>query len=267
MYKLIALDVDGTLMTSERTISDSTRSAIQEARQRGILVCISSGRPYVGVEPIAKELGLLAPMIAYNGGMIVDSTNDELIYECSVKPEDAKNVIADAQEENTTLVIWSQDKLYVNRIDERVDSYKRISDVVPHVIQDYEVLIDQGITKILWIDELDTIAAFRDKYRKKYCKSLNVVRSLPMFLEFVDQGVSKAEAMKRIGERHDIQREEMIAIGDGDNDLEMLNYAGLGIAMGNAHDEVKEAADAVTASNDEDGVAKAIQKYILNEHK
>jgi len=264
MYKFIALDVDGTLMTSERTIAESTRKAIQAAREIGVLVCISSGRPYVGVGPIAKDLGLKAPMIAYNGGMIVDSTTDQILYECSVDPDDARKVIADAHKEDTTLIIWSQDKLYVNRMDERVDSYRQISDVVPHLIEDYEALIQQGITKILWIDELDTIVAFREKYRAKYGQRLNVVRSLPMFLEFVDKGVSKAEAMKKIGERHGIRREEMIAIGDGDNDLEMLEYAGLGIAMGNAHEEVKEAADAVTASNDEDGIAKAIQKYILD---
>jgi len=264
MYKFIALDVDGTLMTSERTIADSTRNAIQAARKKGVLVSISSGRPYVGVGPIAKELGLQAPMIAYNGGMIVDAVNDQILYECSMKSDDARKVIADAQTEDTTLIIWSKDKLYVNRIDDRVESYIQISDVVPHLIEDYEALIGQGITKILWIDELDTIEAFRETYRAKYREHLNVVRSLPMFLEFVDKGVSKAEAMKKIGELHGISREEMIAIGDGDNDLEMLEYAGLGIAMGNAHDEVKEKADAVTDSNDEDGIAKAIRKYILD---
>jgi len=264
MYKFIALDVDGTLMTSKRTITDSTRNAIEAARKKGVIVSISSGRPYVGVGPIAKELGLNAPMIAYNGGMIVDSSTDQIIYECSMKPDHARKVIADAKEEDTTLIIWSKDKLYVNRIDDRVESYIQISDVVPHLIEDYEALIVQGITKLLWIDELDTIEAFREIYRTKYRERLNVVRSLPMFLEFVDKGVSKAEAMKRIGERHGIRQEEMIAIGDGDNDLEMLEYAGLGIAMGNAHDEVKQAADAVTASNDEDGIAKAIQKYILD---
>lgn len=264
MYKFIALDVDGTLMTSKRTITDSTRNAIEAARKKGVIVSISSGRPYVGVGPIAKGLGLNAPMIAYNGGMIVDSSTDQIIYECSMKPDHARKVIADAKEEDTTLIIWSKDKLYVNRIDDRVESYIQISDVVPHLIEDYEALIVQGITKLLWIDELDTIEAFREIYRTKYRERLNVVRSLPMFLEFVDKGVSKAEAMKRIGERHGIRQEEMIAIGDGDNDLEMLEYAGLGIAMGNAHDEVKRAADAVTASNDEDGIAKAIQKYILD---
>ncbi len=263
MYKFIALDVDGTLVTSERTITDSTKAAIQAAIEKGVLVSISSGRPYVGVGPIAKQLGLKAPMIAYNGGMIVDSTNDQIIYECGMNPEDARRVIADGQKEDTTIIIWSKDELYVNRMDVRVDSYRQISDVVPHLIEDYEALIEQGITKILWIDDVETIVVYRDRYRKKYQEQINVVTSLPMFLEFVDKGVSKAEALKRIGEQYGIKREEMIAIGDGDNDLEMLEYAGLGIAMGNAHDHVKAVCEDVTASNDDDGVAKAIKKHIL----
>jgi hypothetical protein len=263
MIKFLALDVDGTLLNSKREVCESTIETIKEAREMGVLVTICTGRPVQGAVPFVELFGLQSPIIAYNGGMIVDSKTMEVLYEQDVSGEDARRIIALGQERETTIIIWSNNQLYVNELNDHVNEYRQLSDVQPIKIQDYEEIIQQGITKLLWIDDVEKIRAYKADMHTQLQETVNVVISKPHYLEFVDKKVSKGEALKQIGEIYGINQDEMMAIGDGDNDLPMLEYAGLGVAMGNAPDFVKEKVQFVTASNDEDGIAAAIRKFIV----
>ena len=132
------------------------------------------------------------------------------------------------------------------------------------MINSKEALVKKGVTKILWYDEAEKIKIFQETLQKESFNEVTFCTSKPEFLEFFNSGVSKAAAMEFLGKLYGINREEMIAIGDGDNDLAMIEYAGLGISMENGSEKVKKAAGYITASNDQNGVALAIEKFILN---
>jgi Cof subfamily protein (haloacid dehalogenase superfamily) len=147
-----------------------------------------------------------------------------------------------------------------------VKDYKRISNVEPVIIGDADEIIKKGITKIIWYDEPEKLKKYQNEIEKYLSDGVNYHTSRPMFLEFVDRDASKAIAMEKLGEHFGIKQSEMIAIGDGFNDLSMIEYAGLGVAMANSEEEVKEKADYITLSNDEDGVAHVIYEFVLRDH-
>ncbi len=262
-YKLLALDMDGTLLNSNGEIGVKTLDAIHKAQDQNVVVTLSTGRPLQGVDKYNGLLQIEAPAILYNGAMIVHTKTREILFEQKLNTEDARKIIELGEKYHTTMCIWSRNDLYVNVLNERVDAYKRLSDVEPILIEDYEGLLAQGITKILWNDEIDRIDEFQEILAKETFQEVSFCTSKPIFLELFSSKVSKAIAMKKVGEITGIQPSEMIAIGDGANDLSMIEYVGLGVAMGNAPDLVKEKADLVTLSNDCDGIAEVILNYIL----
>ena len=262
-YKLIAVDMDGTLLNDGGHITPKTVAAINSAISRGVIFTVSTGRPIQGVEKYNSLLNLKAPLITYNGAMIVRSDTKEVLFSKTLLYGDAIKILNCGIEMGVTLCVWAHNQLYCNVLNERTDYYKSLSGVEPILIDDYEALAKSGITKILWYDEADVIADVQTKLNGLFEK-VTYCTSKPIFLEFFHSDVSKAEAMKRIGEICGVKREEMIAIGDGYNDLPMIEYAGLGVAMANAPDGVKRRADYVTAhSNNDDGIAEVIDKFVL----
>lgn len=264
MYKLIAVDVDGTLLNSAGILTEETKKAITACVERGVIFSISSGRPIQGVEYLNKMLGLDLPFITYNGAMVVMGKSKEILYEQKLSSQNAKNIIELGKKFDTTIMVWMENKLYTNELNDRTNKYKEIAKVEPILIDDVDELIKNGVTKILWYDEIEKIERYQSEVGKYLFDSVNYHTSRPMFLEFVDINASKAIAMKRLGDHFGIEQSEMIAIGDGYNDLSMIEYAGLGVAMGNSKEAIKEKADFTTLSNDEDGVAHVIHKFILN---
>ncbi|HEY8421496.1 MAG TPA: Cof-type HAD-IIB family hydrolase [Thermoclostridium sp.] len=263
-YKLIAADIDGTLVNNKREVTPKTKAKIHEAIGKGVIFAISSGRPIQGVQLITRQLEADVPVITYNGAMVITGESRKVIYSCTMKREDALQVEKLGKERNTTIAIWAENQLFVNRADERAAKYSELSGTEPKVYEDIEELIAKGINKILWYDEVDRINEFQKELKDIINPTVNFHTSQPFFLEFVDVNASKAIALEKLGEFYGIKKEEMIAIGDGFNDLSMIEYAGLGVAMENAPAEIKEAADFVTLSNENDGVAYVIEKFILN---
>jgi len=263
-YKLIAADIDGTLVNSKREITPKTKEKIHEAIERGVIFTICSGRPVQGVQLITKQLEADIPVITYNGAMVITGESRKIIYSCTMRREDAIQVEKFGRERNTTIAVWADNQLYVNRMDERAAKYSELSGTPPIKYENIEELIGKGINKILWYDEVERINEFQKELQGKLSSTVNFHTSQPFFLEFVDVNASKAIALEKLGEYYGIKREEMIAIGDGFNDLSMIEYAGLGVAMENAPSEIKEAADFVTLSNEDDGVAYVIEKFILS---
>ncbi len=262
-YKMIAVDMDGTLLGSDCTVSERNARAIRAAMDKGVRIVLATGRPIQGARDYISELGLGGAVITYNGAVIVDAHTEKIIFEQSMDADDAALVIRLGQEYDTTMCIWSRGKLYVNKLNERAYDYMTISGVEPILAEDYSEMIRSGVTKILWYDDEKMIGRMPQEMAAKPFRETSFCLSRPYFLEFFSSKASKANALKKVCEMYGIAPEEIIAVGDAQNDLSMIEFAGMGVAMGNALDEVKKAADFVTATNDDDGVAKVIEKFIL----
>jgi len=265
-YKMLALDIDGTLLTDDKRLTDKVKKAVKNALDAGTIVTICTGRPIQGVEWLCRELSMEnMPIITYNGAVVVAGGDRKILYEKGVGPDEAREILSYVDYTKTTVVLWSQNQLYVNESNERTEKYKTLSGVEPVVFEDAEDIICQGITKILLIGGEEDVQEVKRRVEVGgLADKVNFYTSNPKFLEFINKETSKGEAMGIIGDIYGITREEMIAIGDGCNDVPMIEYAGLGVAMANAGAEVRAKADYVTLSNEEDGVAAVIEKFILN---
>ncbi|WP_461206680.1 Cof-type HAD-IIB family hydrolase [Clostridium sp. DL1XJH146] len=261
-FKLVAVDMDGTLINTKGTISEKNVASIKKAVEKGIIFTICTGRAIQGVELYDSQLGLDLPYITYNGAMIVMGKSKEILYEQGLLQEDAREILKLGRKFNTTMIVWADNKLYVNKLNERVNDYEKLSNVKPILIQNEEEIIQKGITKIIWYDDVEKMDNYQSFLRDELGGKVNFCTSKPFFLEFFHKEVSKGIAVKKLGEHLGIKKEEMIAIGDGFNDLSMIEYVGMGVAMANAPKEVKAVADYITMTNDEDGVAHILDKFI-----
>lgn len=261
-YKLMAVDIDGTLLNDSGELTENTKNAIRQWVDKGLIFTVASGRPIQGIEGLNKTLNLDVPFITYNGAMVVMGKSKQVLYEQKLSRIDAEEIIKLGEKYNVTIMIWKDNELYVPTLNERVNKYKIISGVEPIIINNMEQLIENGVTKILWYDEVEKIEQYKNEIGRYLSDNVNFHPSRPYFMEFVDKNASKAIAMERLGQYYGIKQSEMIAVGDGFNDLSMIEYAGLGVAMANSPDEVKERADYITLSNEEDGVAHVIHEFI-----
>lgn len=264
-YKFIAVDMDGTLLNSNGLITEDTVSGIRRLVSQGIIFTISTGRPIQGVEKYTSLLNLKGPVITYNGAMIVDAETHETLFERGLMRNDVIKIYELGLSYNTTMCIWAGNQLYGNRLDSRIHDYKRLSGVEPIKIDHIEEILDIGVTKILWYDDANKIEMIMHELSCELFSEVTFCTSKPTFLEFFNNKVSKSEAMRQIGLMYNVMPEEMIAVGDGLNDLSMIQYAGLGIAMGNADEEVKKNAQYITSSNDADGVLNALKRFFPRE--
>ena len=263
MYKLVAVDLDGTLLSSERQVSARNKQAIKDLLDAGKIFSISTGRPLQGVTQFIDMIGADMPLILYNGAMVITSKSKQLIHESVLAGELAKEVVRFGLLRGTNVFVYLDGEMYVSEINQSVNEYKAKVKVTPIVAGDLAMVAAQGPTKVLFRDTPDRIAGLQKEVLPYFSGKLNCFISLPILLEFVDINTSKGVAMQKIGERYDIAQGEMVAIGDSFNDADMIRYAGLGVAMGNAPQQIKDIADAVTSTNDEDGVAEAIYRYVL----
>lgn len=264
-YKFAAADMDGTLLNDENKITPHTVETIRRAVSQGLIFSICTGRPIQGAERYQKQLGIQGPVITYNGAMILDSATGRVLYKQELAAEDARLILEAGLKYNTTMCIWSDNKLYGNQLNDRIQEYSLATKVTPLLMPSIDELLAQGITKILWYDDVSKIQQIeKELHETAHFHSVTFCTSKPFYLEFFSSKVSKAAAIDRIGELYDFTHAETIAIGDGFNDLSMIRHAALGVAMANAPEGVKEYADYITArTNNEDGVAEVLEKFIL----
>lgn len=269
MYKLVAIDVDGTLFNDRKEITKEVNEAIQAAKAKGVKVVVCTGRPIVGARPIIEELKLTDEneyVITFNGALVQDTHTNEVVSEISLTYHDLKALYELSLELDSPMHFFDSKNVYTPNKD--ISRYtvheSNINQVPLHYRTIEEIPEDFLIPKVMFIDEPDRlnkiIAAIPNSFKEKY----TMVKSAPYFLEILHPSVSKGNAVKQLAEKLSIKKEEVICIGDGDNDLSMVEYAGCGVAMGNAVPSVKEAAEFQTFSNNENGVAYAIEKLILN---
>ena len=268
--KVLVLDLDGTLTNSEKKITPETKAALMEMQEKGHTVVLASGRPTAGITPLAKELKLKEHggyILSFNGGKITDCSSDEVIYQKTLPPELVPELFSLARKLDIGLLSYDEDNNIITGMhyDEYIDVEKNINHLPVKQMEKVEDYVDFPLNKCLGTAEPEMAAEAEKIYAKKFGDKLCISRSEPFFVEITPKGIDKAASLERFCKMTGNKRKDMIACGDGFNDLSMIKYAGLGVAMENAQPVVKDAADYVTASNDEDGVAKVIHKFILQD--
>lgn len=262
-YRLIAVDLDDTLLHSGNGVSARTVCAITECARRGITVTIATGRMFRSAQAIASTLNLDVPIIAYNGGMIRSSISGKTLLHRPIEEPLAREVLELFRNRGWYLQTYIDDVLYVAERNDRAKGYENLAGVTAVPVG--TDLYTQGgcPTKMLAIEPPDTILQIRSELKERYGDRLFIAISKPHFLEIANPEVDKGRALAFLAAHLGIPRNEVMAIGDSENDLAMLRWAGLGVAMGTASAHIREEADAVTAGCDEDGAALAIERYAL----
>lgn len=265
-YKLIVLDLDGTLTNSQKVITPRNRETLIRVQEQGVRLVLASGRPTYGIVPLANELRMNefgGFILSYNGGEIINWETGEMIYE-NVLPNDVVPILYESAR-NHHLSILTYDGAEIvteNSKDPYVVKEAFLNKMAVRETNDFLTDITLPVAKCLIVGDADKLIPLESELSLRLQGKINVFRSEPYFLELVPQGIDKAQSLAVLLKELGISREEIIAIGDGYNDLSMIKFAGLGIAMGNAQEPVKKAADYITLSNEEDGVAEAIDRHM-----
>ena len=265
-YKIIALDIDGTLNSSKHKILPETREALIAAQEKGLKVVLASGRPTPGMMNLAKELELEkfgGFVLSYNGGRITNIKTGEVIYEVFLTPEEAHEIYDLAKENNVNIMAYDGEDIITEDHDEYIQIEAHINTMQIKKTDNFKGAVVNHTIKTLTTGTPEVIAEIEKNYIEKFGDRFSICRSMPFFLEVMPQGINKAASLERLLESLNMTPSDMIACGDGFNDVEMIKYAGLGVAMGNAVDEVKIASDYVTRSNDENGIVDVIEKFIF----
>lgn len=266
--KLVAIDLDGTLLNEEHKISPEVKQAIQAARQAGVKIVICTGRPFPGATAFLKELDLSADddyVITYNGGLVQEVKSGKVVVRHMMDHDDYLTLQAAAQEAGSHFHAIHNEGIFTPNSDISEYSvreayliglplfYRKPEDMDPSVIYN----------KMMMIDKEPVLEAAISRLPKFLWDKYTILRSEPFFLEVLNKQASKGTAVKDLAELLNIPRESVMALGDGGNDVDMIEWAGIGVAMDNARDEVKAVADHITASNRENGVAQALETFVL----
>lgn len=277
------------MLVPDLTIPPRSRGALQKAADKGVLVTLATGRMFRSVLPYARELGIAAPLIAYNGALIEHPQTGEILFHEQIPFEHAKRVAAICRENDLHLNVYINDILYVERLRPEAEYYRRISGVESEVVGDLVKFLQNmeksgssaagggngagksdkvpggklSPTKLLVVVAPEASQKWLSLFRGQFPGILHVTGSKPEFVEMMVDGVSKGRALAFLARRLGIEPADVMAIGDGYNDLEMLQFAGVSVAMGNAPAVLKAQATYVTRPNTEEGVAEAIERFVL----
>lgn len=260
--KLVAIDLDGTLLDSRtHAISPFNMVQVQRVAALGHQVVLASGRAYHTVAAFALALDLAdpTPLIAYNGALI-RTLNGKTLQHNPLSAEASERIIHFCAAGGYHLNLYLNDQLYVRQLTKWSRLYQRRTGSVPQVTHDLARFDGERPTKLLLIDEPDVTDRLREVFVKEYGDSLYITKTDAEYLEFMSPEVSKGRALARVAEELGFARADCIAFGDSYNDIPMLEWAGTGIAMGNAHAPVKEAANRVAPPADDDGVGQLLRE-------
>lgn len=267
MYRLLALDLDGTLLTPQHIITQRTYDALHKAVAAGMKLVVATGQTLDVLRVVCADLPLSGPQIIYNGAIIADINSSAILYEQLVPEEHILPTLDTMRNFGLHRVYHTHQRVYADRDTPNARNWYR-PPVPPAVeVDDVASLYPQPCIKLVGVGEPATLREKRRALEHLLADELYVTQASRELLEFLHPAVSKGHALSLIAQMLHIAPEEVVAIGDNHNDIGMLRFAGLGIAMGNAHDEVKAAADYVTLRNTEDGVAVALEEKILSHNE
>ena len=274
--KAIALDIDGTLTNDEKVVTARTREALLAAQRSGVRLILSSGRPIQGLRALAAELDLPANgdlLVAFNGAHVVDARTDEVLFDQPMDPSALASLVGHMREFDVIPWITEGSRLYVERGMRHVITYRgepldiveyerKMCDLELHEVDDLLEVCGTPQDKLLCASEPEYLQQHWRAMYGPFTDELSVMFTADFYFEFMAPGIDKGRALAGALPKLGIDASEVIAFGDGQNDVSMLRWAGTGVAMGNAVDEAKAAADMVTASNNEDGIALALAEFL-----
>jgi len=260
-FRLATIDLDETLLGPDKQISDANRTAIQELRAKGIQIVLASGRRYENMIRYAEQLDLDGPIITCQGALALEIGSRRPIYESMLRPEHAERVIDEGLARSLTLIRYHDEATYVNRRDHNTDLYDRRSGDSRVVVRDFDEL-SGPVLKVIWLDEPENIPDHA-RWAAENLPEVHSVATDPEYLELMDWGANKSQALEAVSRSLGVAREEVVAFGDGNNDAGMLEWAGLGIAMPHGTAVAKEAANRVGPDADpEVALAAAIRQLV-----
>ncbi|SFS47750.1 Cof-type HAD-IIB family hydrolase [Paenibacillus sp. BC26] len=263
MYKLIAIDIDDTLLTDECTVTPGTKEALTAAMEKGVFVTLATGRMFPSAKKIAHQIELNVPIITYQGSSVKTLLDEQVLYERYVPQNAAELLMQYCEEHNIHVQLYTDDVIYVKEDNQKARDYSKLANI-PFVVEpDLKSLIKRPTAKMLMIDDparLDQVAA---DLAPLIGNQAHITKSKPHFLEVTHKEGTKGHAIAFMAEHIGCSLDEVIAIGDSWNDHEMIETAGLGVAMGNAVQKLKDIAQYVTKSNNDEGVRHVIEKFIL----
>ena len=271
-YKLICIDMDGTLLNDKKTISERNLRSIRLANEKGVRIAVCTGRIFTSADFFSEFLGVKSPVIASNGAYIREKDRDEVVYKATLGVQKCKKLLSVFREYDIYPHYYTSDTVFTEKLIYSSSFYEEVNKTLPKdkqvkivlvedwndIFQRYESEIFKGIAVD---DDIEKIHKAKMSLRDR--SDFEVVSSRFDNFEVMNKGVSKGSAVKILADYYGINSEQVICIGDSENDLSMIKFAGLGVAMGNADEDVKEAAKYITDSNNCDGVAKAIEKFVL----
>ncbi|MHB0858454.1 MAG: Cof-type HAD-IIB family hydrolase [Anaerolineae bacterium] len=262
-FQLLALDLDGTLLHENLTMSPRVRASLALAAKRGVRLVLASGRGYPSMRRWAQELQVTAPVIAYQGATVTDPSTHQKLLSTTFSLALAREVAAFCRERRLALTMYADDQIYLEEKHHSDAFFDQWFDLPYRLVADLATSLPCDPTKFIIVDEEHVLDRLRPEVEERFGDRLQIVRSHRWFLEGLALGVTKGSALAWLAQRLGVPRERTMAIGDSGNDGPMLAWAGLGIAMGNASREAKAAADVVVGSIEEDGAAEAVERFCL----
>lgn len=262
--KLVAVDLDDTLLAQDLSVTDRVKSAVKLVRAAGVHFTISTGRMYKSASRFARELGIDIPLITYQGALVKNSLSGEVLIEKPLPLAYAREVIARVHQYGYHLNSYLDDRLLFERDTPEGRRYAALSGVDYEIVGDFLNYLDRDPMKIIAIAEECLIDKLKAEMNPFFAGKITVTKSKPHFLEFSHLQATKGFALSFLASHFGIKREEIMAVGDGYNDLDMLEYAGLGVVVANARGEIKEKAGYVTEATYGDGVVEALEKFVLD---
>ena len=264
-YKLLVLDLDGTLASSDHVILPETKEALIDAQKKGLKIVLASGRPTPGVLPLAIELDLAKYggfILSYNGGHMMDASGN-VIHEVYLKPEESHEIYDLAKELGANIMAYHNQDIFTEDYEKYIQMEADINGMNLNQVENFKEAVIHDSMKNMMTGEPDHLAEVEHQFKQALSHRFSISRSLPFFLEVMPHGINKATCLEKLLDLLGLDASEMVACGDGYNDIQMIQLAGLGVAMENAVDELKHVADYVTKSNDDNGIAHVVETFIL----
>lgn len=265
LIRLIAADMDDTLLNAESDLTERTQAAVKRAMEAGAMFALASGRMTESMQPFAEQLGVNAPVIAYNGALVYDPRDGRKLFCNAIPAKIARGVLKMLEDMNIYVQAYPGEGYFCDRRCEYTAGYeKSIRQPIVELGQPLSECMNSDMVKLLAIaspEELDRVMPI---LRKAFPKGVTFMKSKAHYCEIVAEGVDKSRALKALSESLDIPADGVMAFGDGQNDASMIAFAGTGVAMENAVDECKRVAKVIAPRSTEDGVAQVIEQYLAD---
>lgn len=257
--KLVAIDMDRTLLNSQHEMTARVEAALRACLASGVQIVIATGKTRCSSVPIIQKLNLATPGV-YSQGLVLYNADGSVRYRHSMQPELVTEVVTFARARDVPFLVYSGDELLVLERSRYTDAIANYHEPVPILVPSFDGV---PVEKFILMHEVATIPLLRRELEERFGRQLTIVQALDDMVEIMPLGASKGGGLRRLLDDMGVAPEHVMAIGDGENDIEMLQLAGLGVAVGNAKPALKAVADVVVADNDHDGVAEALERFVL----